>query len=284
MVQHLIVPVDGSPDSWRAFDVALSLAGRTGSDVRVVEVANDPVDGREADRRMNEELQARRQFEVDVTTEVRLTIGSVADELSKLVDLHPGAVIVMASHGAGRSAALVGSVTEDVIHQTFGPIVLVGAKVEPGDFSGPVIVTVDGSRESEIALPLATAWAIELRSTPWVVHVAAPTTAASSTTDSSDVFETAYTARLAGDMAAFSGHAVEFDELHGRQVDRAVADYAERLDASMIVASSHGRSGLSRIMMGSVTAGLVRTATCPVTVVRLPHPAHAEQPERMWAY
>lgn len=52
----------------------------------------------------------------------------------------------------------------------------------------------------------------------------------------------------------------------------------------MIVASSHGRSGLSRLVMGSVTAGLVRHATCPVAVIRLPHPVHAEQREWMWAY
>ncbi len=282
MVQHLIVPVDGSSESWRGFDVALALAKRSDSDVRVVQVADDPVDGRRIDARLNEELQRRGPFDVEVTTDVRLTIGSVADELAKLMSLHPEAVIVMSSHGKGRSAALVGSVTEDIMQQTFGPIVLVGPNVEPDDFSGPVIVTVDGSHESEIALPLATAWAAELRSTPWIVNVAAPATTTANYPG--DVSESAYAARLAKDMAAFSGHAVEFDELHGRHPDRAVTEYATRHGASMIVASSHGRSGLSRLVVGSVTAGLVRTATCPVTVVRLPHPVHSEQRERMWAY
>lgn len=282
MVQHLIVPVDGSSVSWRAFDVALALAKRADSDVRVVEVASDPADGRDATTRLNQELQERGPFEVEVTIEVRLTIDSVADELATLLTLHPGAVIVMSSHGKGRSAAIVGSVTEDVLHTTFGPIVLVGPHVEPNDFSGPVIVSVDGSQESEIALPLAAAWAIELRATPWIVNVAPSESAGAS--DKNDVFENAYPARLARDLASFSGHAVEFDELHGRHPDRAVADYAKGRGASMIVASSHGRSGLSRLTMGSVTAGFVRHATCPVTVVRLPHPVHAEQRERMWAY
>ena len=282
MVQHLIVPVDNSSESWRAFDAALALAARTGSDIRVVEVASDPVDGRDADARLTQELQQRGPFDVEVTTEVRLTIGSVADELAKLASLHPEAIIVMSSHGKGRSAALIGSVTEDVLHQTFGPIVLVGPKAEPDDFSGPVIVTVDGSHESEIALPLATAWAAELRTTPWIVNVATQETTTANNT--ADTVESAYPARLARDMAAYSAHAVEFDELHGRHPDRAVIEYATRHDASMIVSSSHGRSGLSRLVMGSVTASLVREATCPVTVVRLPHPVHAEQRERMWAY
>lgn len=281
MVQHLIVPVDGSTDSWRAFDVALALAERTASSVTVVEVASDTIDRRAVDVRLDEELQRRGPFEVKVSIEVLLTVGSVADELAKFSDLHPEATIVMSSHGRGRSAALVGSVAEDLVRQTFGPIVLVGAHVEPDDFSGPLIVTVDGSHESEIALPLATAWATELRTTPWIVNVVESTTVP--VTDG-DVFETAYAARLAKDMTTLSGHAVEFDELHGRHPDRAVAEYADRHDASMIVASSHGRSGLSRLLMGSVTAALVRTSTCPVTVVRLPHPVHADEREWMWAY
>lgn len=279
MVQHLIVPVDDSAESWRAFDVALALATRSDSSVRIVEVASDPDDARATEARLDEELQRRGPFDVEVNCEVRQTIGSVADEVASLLDLHPEATIVMSSHGKGRSAALVGSVTEDVLRATFGPIVLVGPNVEPDDFSGPIVVTVDGSHESEVALPLATAWATELRSTPWIVTVAEPMS-----DRSGDMSETAYTARLAKDMAAFSGHAVEFEGLHGRHADRAVTEYAKHLGASMIVASSHGRSGLSRLVMGSVTAGLVRTATCPVTVVRLPHPDHAEQREHMWGY
>lgn len=282
MVQHLIVPVDGSPESWRAFDVALALAARTRTDVRVVEVAYDPADGRAAQARLDEQLQDRGPFDVAVTTEVRLTAGSVAQELATLLSLHADSVVVMSSHGKGRSAAITGSVTEDVLHSTFGPIILVGPNIEPGDFSGPVIVSVDGSQESEIALPLAAAWAAQLQTTPWIVNVSSPDSAKVS--NDNDVLGTAYAARLAKGLASFSGNAVEFDELHDRHPARAVSEYATRHDASMIVASSHGRSGLSRLAMGSITAGFVRTATCPVTVVRIPHPVHVEQPERMWAY
>lgn len=282
MVQHLIVPVDGSTESWRAVDVALALAARARMDVRVVEVAYDPVDGRAAQGRLDEQLQERGPFDVEVTTEVRLTAGSVAQELATLLSLHPDSVIVMSSHGKGRSAAIIGSVTEDVLHGTFGPIILVGPNVEPDDFSGPIIVSVDGSQESEIALPLAAAWAAQLQTTPWIVNVAESDN--SMVGADNDVLGTAYPARLAQGLAAFSGNAVEFDELRHRNPARAVSEYATRNNASMIVASSHGRSGLSRVAMGSITAAFVRTATCPVTVVRIPHPVHVEQPERMWAY
>lgn len=282
MVEHLIVPIDGSGESWRAFDVALGLATRSHCDVRVIEVQSDPADGAEARTRLTDELRNRGPFDVQVTPEIRLAAGSVADELATVVSLRPDSVVVMSSRGRGRSAAFVGSVTEDVLHTTFGPIVLVGPNVEPNDFSGPIVVSVDGSQESELSLPLAAAWAIELRTTAWIVNVAAPTSSVTSAYN--DVFDTGYTARLAGDLAAFSGQAVEFDELHDGHPARAVPDYASRNDASMIVASSHGRSGLSRLVMGSITAGFVRNATCPVAVVRIPHPVHVERPEMMWAY
>jgi len=288
MVKQLIVPVDDSSDSWRAFDVALRLAARADSSVSVVHVASDPLDGRAAKTRLQLELNKRETFDVEVDLDVRLSAGSVASELETLLLVNPGAVIVMASHGKGRSAAVVGSTTEDMLQRTFGPLVLVGPHVEPGDFSGPIIVTVDGSDESEAALPLAAAWGIELRATPWILNVSTPV--AAETPSRIDTVESAYPSRLAKELRSSSGHPVEFDELHGRHPDQDVPDYATRHEASLIIASSHGRSGLSRVLMGSVTAGFVRNATCPVVVIRLPHPqispeaSQAEKRERMWAY
>ncbi len=42
----------------------------------------------------------------------------------------------------------------------------------------------------------------------------------------------------------------------------------ERID--LIVMGSHGRSGLSRLVMGSVAEGVMRGANCPVLIVKLP--------------
>ena len=45
---------------------------------------------------------------------------------------------------------------------------------------------------------------------------------------------------------------------------------AERNDADLIVIGSHGRSGLSRLIMGSVAEGVMRGASCPVLIVKPP--------------
>lgn len=49
-----------------------------------------------------------------------------------------------------------------------------------------------------------------------------------------------------------------------------VADLAEELDADLIVVGSHGRTGLTRLVLGSVAERVTRLAHCPVLVVKLP--------------
>ncbi len=46
-------------------------------------------------------------------------------------------------------------------------------------------------------------------------------------------------------------------------------DRAQSLNAELIVIPSHGRSGVSRLLLGSVTERIVRLATCPVLVLKL---------------
>jgi universal stress protein A len=48
----------------------------------------------------------------------------------------------------------------------------------------------------------------------------------------------------------------------------AIVEYAKEVHADIIVVGTHGRSGVSRLLMGSVAEHVVRTAPCPVLVVR----------------
>jgi len=47
----------------------------------------------------------------------------------------------------------------------------------------------------------------------------------------------------------------------------AIVNCAEHEKVDLIVMSTHGRGGLSRMLIGSVTDKLLRSATCPVLVV-----------------
>lgn len=270
MTQRLIVPTDGSSASWHAVDVAVALADVLSARVLVLEVAFAPADINAAQARLEHGVADRQRHGAPIDVEVRLSGDSVASAVEALVLVNPGAVVVMASHGRGRSAALVGSVAEDILHRIFGPIILVGPKVTTDGFDGPLVVSVDGSDESEAALPLAASWGIELGSTPWIVHAADPK---DHVAEDSGVLDSGYPARLARELTALSHHPVEFEELHAAEPGRAVPDFAGSIGASLIVAASHGRSGLRRLTMGSITSSFVRHSACPVLVVRLPLPA-----------
>ena len=51
---------------------------------------------------------------------------------------------------------------------------------------------------------------------------------------------------------------------------QAIVDSARRLKEDLIVMATHGRTGISHLLMGSVAEKVVRTAACPVLTLRGP--------------
>jgi nucleotide-binding universal stress UspA family protein len=54
---------------------------------------------------------------------------------------------------------------------------------------------------------------------------------------------------------------------------------AEEVGADLIVMATHGRTGLRRLLMGSVAEHVLRRAACPVLTVKAPPPAPARAVE-----
>ena len=53
---------------------------------------------------------------------------------------------------------------------------------------------------------------------------------------------------------------------------KTICDVADEVGASVIVVTTHGRKGLGRLVLGSVTEAVLRDAPCPVLVVKPPKP------------
>ena len=52
----------------------------------------------------------------------------------------------------------------------------------------------------------------------------------------------------------------------------AITAYAKQAEIDLIVMGTHGRNGISHLLVGSVAERVVRTASCPVLTVK--HPEH----------
>jgi len=70
---------------------------------------------------------------------------------------------------------------------------------------------------------------------------------------------------LAGRLRA-KGHAVQTRLVPGPTV-QTILEQAEKLDAELIVMGSHGRGKLFDLLVGSVSAGVIRESRVPVLVV-----------------
>ena len=68
-------------------------------------------------------------------------------------------------------------------------------------------------------------------------------------------------------LATFTGAPVVGQVLVGYPAQK-IVEYASDHDVDLVVMGTHGRGGLTHLLMGSVAERVVRTAPCPVFTVR----------------
>ena len=143
-----------------------------------------------------------------------------------------------------------------------------------------ILVAVDGSRTSELALHEAIDLAKVLKAQLRVIHTVdeiGSTLYNPEYNQPSEIFESMAKAgrdvlQKAASVAAGSG--VETDtklveiKTMGRRIPEAIAEEVEAWPADLVVVGTHGRRGLSRLFLGSVAEGIVRVSTKPVLLVR----------------
>jgi universal stress protein A len=138
-----------------------------------------------------------------------------------------------------------------------------------------ILFPTDFSRESNHALRLASTLAAESGATLHVVHVdelrdltaamgEAGYLLASAAEDRQEVVD-----QLERVVPTVPTVTYEQHYLRGSPVTEILA-FAEIENIDLIVMASHGRTGLSRFLMGSIAEGVMRKAKCPVLVVKQP--------------
>jgi universal stress protein A len=67
---------------------------------------------------------------------------------------------------------------------------------------------------------------------------------------------------------------VDAEVMTGKPAD-GIVEFARKHNADLVVMCTHGRTGLSHVLMGSTAEALVRGAPCPVLTLRQPMPVAA---------
>jgi nucleotide-binding universal stress UspA family protein len=141
-----------------------------------------------------------------------------------------------------------------------------------------ILAGCDLSVPSDHALDRACALAVQHRARLVLVHAQAnddlPTDASDSAMlqilcEVSGAVRTEEAVRLADKLAAIEAKGVT-TELVTRvgPADELIATVAAEQNAELIVVGTHGHTGLSRFLLGSVAASTIRHATCDVLIVR----------------
>ncbi len=197
-------------------------------------------------------------------------IGSPADVILKAADGAGADLVVVGARGQNRMAELVlGSVSHRVLMHATRPTLIVKGTAHPVQ---RVLVAVEGRGDAErikqwlLVHPFANAVELMILSVVVPVRLADPYNVVGY--ESWSIAATTYAEDLVKTMGAGlmgSRYSIGTRVLNG-DVAATVAEQAK--DADLVVVASHGRKGLERFLLGSVSHAIVHRVGCPVLVVR----------------
>jgi len=291
----ILVPLDGSTFAEAALPIALRLGDDAGATLALVAVLEDEwvqagswsADSLRAELEDYLEGVARKLGELGSQ---RVTIAAADGPVARTLENYAAGEgvqsIVMSTHGRGAvNRAWLGSIADHVVRHVQIPVVLV-RPVEPvperlseaSPFRA-ILVPLDGSSRAERVLESVIRIAQPARSECRLLSVVPPpppfTTpylphAARELRESLECGRKEAEAYLLGvaERLREAGLAVTTKVEVGVRPAAGILRAADDPTVDLVAVATHGRSGVSRIMLGSVADKVVRGADLPVLVVR----------------
>jgi nucleotide-binding universal stress UspA family protein len=281
----VVVGVDGSPSSDLALDWAVAECARRGLPLHIIHAFPDgyPM----ANIGMGSAIGSLRQNADRVRTEAVAHAHRASPELAITCgDPAPGpaSALVVASETAdtvvvgssGRSAGglLLRSISVQVASHARAPVVVVHDASAP--VGSPVVVGVDGLALSKNAIGYAYAQAssrgvgLTVVHGWWLEYVEGTSASAIWSVDWQEFAEkeqALVAESLSGWREKYPDVEVRRHSVRGLPVE-ALARQSE--NACLVVVGTRGRTGLSELLLGSVSQGVMHAAHCPVAIVHGP--------------
>lgn len=305
MYRSILVPLDGSPSAEFAVPVAQGIARRcsgavhllhvhvplaAASGVRVAAGTVYPDWESEAKGQEEDYLTGLRQRLTDpagVTVDHRIEDGSVVETVLKSAADSGSDLIVMTTHGRGPLArAWLGSVADGVARRGGIPVLLLRPTADPEPMGERlfrnILVALDGSPLAEQILEHAVALGSLVGATYTLARVVSPTfltgyapTAEGILADSGAGPEMAvmieeaerYLEETASRLRT-RGLTVETQAIVETQPAPGILEFAREKSTDLIAMATHGRTGLSRLVLGSVADKVLRGTTAPILLLR----------------
>ena len=293
-VQRILYPTDFSDCSAQALDHALFLARRYDAELHMLNAvilhADDPYnpelhfpDGGELIERMvavsSEKIAqlAAQHGETLRIKEVQVRGYAAGPLIVEYAEDNDIDMIVMGTHGRrGPARFFLGSVATEVVRHSPCPVLTLKQSDAPAEVENVerVLVPVDFSKHSFAALAYAKDLASRYEAAVQLLHVVEIQTYPTLYGPAATVFDVNEIKRVSFEaldraFAGTPGPAVPYDKyvISGR-VASEIANFTEEYDSDLVVISTHGLSGLERVLTGSTTEQVVRLVDCPVFTVK----------------
>lgn len=293
-IDSILIPTDGSDGALAGANCGVALASRTGADVSVLAVVEDPdwlqrFDGdvvsaleEDATDAVEDVAQAAREYDdsLEITTVVKR--GTPFQTIREYAARHEIDVVAMGTTGrTGIEKVLLGSVTENVLRTARTPVLTVPpsadiSAVDDVSFD-QLLLPTDGSDGAAIATKWGVALANTLESTLHALSAVdgGPIAQVTSSEDALEALEQRSEAAIdtVRDRADATGVTVAGSVRTESPTD-AILEHTSDQDIDLIVMGTHGQTGIGQWFLGSVTENVVRQAEVPVFCV----PVSADAP------
>ena len=291
MFQKILIPVDGSQCGDHAAQVGLEFATRLGAHAVLTNALIEYATEKDAQRVIGPSREMAEKLGVPI--EVRLAEGrflSIGDGIIEASQESNCELIVMGTHGReGIPRMLLGSVAEWVSRRATVPVMLI--REQPHQTTEHpklerILVAVDGSPQSNLALTTASDLACTLGINLELIHVIPDIPAVYSYTAYEYApmidfekyqhdLEAESQAIIAAALALLDAHSPKVADVrtsrvpaNGMRLGDAIIKTAKEHEADLIVIGTHGRSGVDLLLLGSVAERVSHRSEVPVLMIR----------------
>lgn len=223
---------------------------------------------------LNKQAKSLTESGLDVTSLV--LFGNAPDKILDAAKTEMCGLIAMSTHGhTALGRGFLGSVADRVVHTSGLPTLVVSPERAEAYWSGgseytSLMVPLDGSALSEQALPVAEHLARELELDIVLTRAAKtegiyPYVGTRGLEIAIEKEGVSYLQDI-GEGLEDKGLNVSWELLRGTPTG-ALMEFAQKMPQDMIVMTTHGRSGIRRLLLGSVAEALVRSSGDPVLLI-----------------